>query len=267
MITDAQIHLWTNNQAPSHHRQSPYDAESAIADMRQNGIDRAINCPAIWDERSNDYADQAAALYPDRFATMGWFALDINPDRPMMEQRLTKAGFLGFRFVFFRPSDCEALIDGRLDWIWETAHDLCLPISFGITPELLGHVGLVAQRYPAMRVMIDHMAVGPFTKLPDAKGHLDDLIILSRQSNVALKVTAVPSMALDAYPFPSVNDFLKSNFDAYGPDRFFWGTDITRMPCSWRDCADMFLQHLPWLSRSDADRVMSGGVSDWVGWT
>ena len=24
------------------------------------------------------------------------------------------------------------------------------------------------------------------------------------------------------------------SYDAFGPQRMFWGTDITKMPCSWR---------------------------------
>ena len=27
----------------------------------------------------------------------------------------------------------------------------------------------------------------------------------------------------------------------------FWGTDITKMPCSWRQCVTMFTEELPWL--------------------
>jgi hypothetical protein len=27
----------------------------------------------------------------------------------------------------------------------------------------------------------------------------------------------------------------------------FWGTDITRMPCSWRQCVTLFTEELPWL--------------------
>ncbi|MEO0603813.1 MAG: hypothetical protein AAF211_20415, partial [Myxococcota bacterium] len=29
-------------------------------------------------------------------------------------------------------------------------------------------------------------------------------------------------------------------FDAFGPERMFWGTDISKMPCSWQRCVAMF---------------------------
>ena len=43
----------------------------------------------------------------------------------------------------------------------------------------------------------------------------------------------------------------------------FWGTDITRMPCSWRQCVTMFTEELPWLSGRDQELVMGRAVCDW----
>ena len=55
-------------------------------------------------------------------------------------------------------------------------------------------------------------------------------------------------------------------FDAFGPDRMFWGTDITRMPCSWRQCVTVFTEELPWLKGRDLDLVMGEALCNWVGW-
>ena len=54
--------------------------------------------------------------------------------------------------------------------------------------------------------------------------------------------------------------------DAFGPARMFWGTDITKMPCSWRQCVTMFTEELPWLKGRDLERVMGGAIVDWLGW-
>jgi len=50
--------------------------------------------------------------------------------------------------------------------------------------------------------------------------------------------------AEDAYPFRSFHEHLHRRFDAFGPERMFWGTDITRMPCSWRQCVTVFTEEL-----------------------
>jgi hypothetical protein len=46
----------------------------------------------------------------------------------------------------------------------------------------------------------------------------------------------------------------------------FWGTDITKMPCSWRQCLTMFTEELPWLSEDDKRLVMGEALCAWWGW-
>ena len=54
--------------------------------------------------------------------------------------------------------------------------------------------------------------------------------------------------------------------ETFGPNRCFWGTDITRMPCAWRQCVTLFTEELPWLKGRDLERVMGGAIVDWLGW-
>ena len=61
--------------------------------------------------------------------------------------------------------------------------------------------------------------------------------------------------------------YLRQVFDAFGPERMFWGTDITKMPCSWRQCVTMFTEELPWLSAQDKELVMGRAVCKWWGWS
>ena len=53
---------------------------------------------------------------------------------------------------------------------------------------------------------------------------------------------------------------------AFGPRRVFWGTDLTRMPCSYYECISLFTHHMPWLSGEDLEWVMGRGVCEWLGW-
>ena len=65
---------------------------------------------------------------------------------------------------------------------------------------------------------------------------------------MALKATGAPSYSSEPYPFRDIHGHIRKLYDAFGPERMFWGTDITRMPCSWRQCVTMFTEELPWLS-------------------
>ena len=68
------------------------------------------------------------------------------------------------------------------------------------------------------------------------------------------------------YPYKNIHGYLRQIIEAFGPDRCFWGTDITRMPCSYRQCVTMFTEEMPWLKGRDLERVMGGAVVDWLGW-
>src|SRR2546421_124825 len=96
--------------------------------------------------------------------------------------------------------------------------------------------------------------------------HLPQLAALARFANVAVKATGVPAYATDEYPYRSVHEPLRRVFDAFGPRRFFWGTDITKMPCSWRQCVTLFTEELPWLAGRDLELVMGRAVCGWLGW-
>lgn len=265
-LTDAQIHLWDGPDAPPHHHRAPFTIERAIVEMDAAGVSRAVNCPAIWDHGSNDYATQAAQRFPERFATMGWFPLTADTDRASVDVWMAKPGMVGLRFVLYDPQAGPILASGALDWIWQRADHLGLPIALMVMPQHLHLVAAIARRHPNMRLMLDHLAVGPFDRLPEAAAHLDRLLELAAITNIAVKATGVQSMATDGFPFMSTHDVLHRTFDAFGPHRMFWGTDITRIESSWSECVDMFVHELPWLHGRDLELVMGEAMSEWIGW-
>ena len=264
LIIDAQIHLWANPGGPPHHRQTPYTIEDSLKDMDEAGIARSVNCPAIWDAESNDYAVAAATQHPDRFATLGWFPLGESRLPEFVADFLDQPGMLGLRFVLMQA---EALADGKLDWVWEAVNDLGRPVALMVPKPLLPELGILARRYPRINWVVDHLDIGPFEKLPDAASHLDALISLAEHSNIAVKASGTPSMSNQPYPFADVSPVLRRVFDAYGRERMFWGTDFTRMHITLRECVDMFTEHLPWLKGDDLEGVMGKSVASWLNWS
>ena len=91
-----------------------------------------------------------------------------------------------------------------------------------------------------------------------AFANLGEMLALATYPNVAVKLSGVPSY--------SSHPYLRQIFDAFGPQRCFWGTDITHMPCSYRQCVTMFTEELPWLQGRDKELVMGEAICDWLGW-
>jgi hypothetical protein len=46
----------------------------------------------------------------------------------------------------------------------------------------------------------------------------------------------------------------------------FWGADITRIPCSYRQCVTFFAEELFWLKGNDLEDVMGRSLCRWIGW-
>lgn len=267
LIVDSQIHLWKGNQAPPHHWRAPYTMEQAIRDMDIAGVDRAVVCPAIWDPDSNAYAVEAARAHPNRLATLGWFDVTQPADVGLVRRFVSQPGMLGLRFVLMTPQQLSALSEGGLDWIWASADALGLPVGLIAPPQVYGDIVRIAERFPGIRLLLDHILIAHWEKAPEAAARLDDILAFARLPNVAVKVSGAPSMATDDYPFPSIHPVLKRTFEAFGPRRTFWGTDITRMTCSWHECVQLFTDELEWLEGDDLKWVMGRGVCEWIGWS
>ena len=95
---------------------------------------------------------------------------------------------------------------------------------------------------------------------------LPDLIALAKFPIVSVKATGAPSYSSQSYPYTDIHDHLHRIYDAFGPERMFWGTDITRMHCTWRQCMTLFTEELRWLKGADLDLVMGRAWCDWIGW-
>ena len=115
--------------------------------------------------------------------------------------------------------------------------------------------------------MIDHVGVNIRQKAPKAFEELPAVCALAKHPNVAVKASGMPSFSAQDYPFRDAHDAIKRLVDAFGPRRTFWGTDLTRMPCSYRECIDLFTkEQQSWLTGADLELVMGRAVCDWLGW-
>jgi predicted TIM-barrel fold metal-dependent hydrolase len=113
---------------------------------------------------------------------------------------------------------------------------------------------------------MDHLALTRNTKDEETFRDLDKLLALAKRPNVAVKATALPCFTSDQYPFRRLHPCLRRVFDAFGPKRVFWGTDYSRLPCSYRQAITMVTEEMPWLSAADKEWIMGRGVCEWVGW-
>jgi predicted TIM-barrel fold metal-dependent hydrolase len=265
LIVDAQIHLWSTGTTLPPHRAQPYLVDEALRDMDAAGVDGAVIHPPSWDPESNELALHAVRAHPDRFAILGRFALDDPESRKLVDGWKSRPGMLGLRFTFLQPHMKGFPTDGTMDWLWPAAERAGLPVAL-LAADFLPLVGHIAERHPGLKLIVDHMGALRGNKGEAAFANMPQLLALAKHPNIAVKATGGPGYASDDYPFRSLEKYYRGIYDAFGPQRMFWGTDITRMPCSWKQCITHFTEELPWLSERDLDLIMGRALCDWIGW-
>ena len=274
VIVDAQVHIWGADTperpwvpGQAQHAQKPYPvtADMVLAAMDEAGVNGAVLVPPSWEGDRNDLVLQAAQAHPTRFAAMGRLALDAPESQALLTTWKQQPGMKGVRLTFHREHHRRWLFDGTADWFWAAAERAKLPVMIYV-PGSVAKVEGIAKRYPGLRIILDHLALGVHAKGNLAFVELADVCRLARFPNVAAKASALPCHSTQPYPFRDLHPHIRRVYDSFGPERMFWGTDWTRLPCTWREAVTLFTEELPWLSESDKTWIMGRGLCEWLQW-
>jgi predicted TIM-barrel fold metal-dependent hydrolase len=235
--------------------------------MDEAGVDRVVIVPPGLND-NNSYALEAARRYPQRFAVMGRIPLQDPKSAALLPRWKDQPGMLGVRVTFNTPPTLAWLSDGTADWFWPAAEKARLPVMF----LAFGHVakfGPIAERHPGLPLIIDHMGVNnAIAKQGKTAEAIADAVALARYPNVSIKMSNLVNSSLDPYPFSDLNDHLRRVFDAYGPRRCYWGTDMTAgfARASWRQRIAHFTEELKFMSEADKDWVMGRSILARLNW-
>jgi L-fuconolactonase len=274
MIVDSQVHIWAadtpqrpwpGNRTVKAQRDVPLGKDELLREMDAAGVNRVVIVPPSWEGDRNDLGLAAAKAHPDRYAVMG----RIDPEAPESRGKIAgwrkQRGMLGLRFVFHRSPLKELLTEGRVDWLWPEAEKHSVPVYLLVSHTMVPIVDKIAQRHPGLKLVMVHSGLVD-GKDEEAFKDFDKLLAIAKRPNVATKVSCFPYFTADKYPFKKLHPYIHKAFDAFGPKRTFWGTDLSRLPCSYRQGVTFFTEELPWLKGQDLEYVMGRGVCEWLGW-
>ena len=273
LVVDSQVHIWGADtparpwpKRAEAQRPIPLGADDLLREMNEAGVDRAVIVPPSWEGDRNDLGIAASAAHPNRYAVMG----RLDPQDPRSRGTLAnwrkQTGMLGLRFTFHIPVLVTLLTDGHMDWVWGEAEKAGVPI-YVLVPQTLVHlIDKVAEKYPGLKITMDHLALSSSTKDTEAFRDLDMLLAIAKRPNVAAKASALPCYSTGKYPYRELQDNIRRVYDAFGPKRMFWGTDLSRSPIPYRQHVTMFTEEIPWLTSDDKEWIMGRGVCEWLGW-
>lgn len=266
LIVDSQVHAWSEGESTGHHRRSPITATVLKSEMDRAGVSRVVLVPPLWDPGGNAYSLSLARAEPERFTVMGLLDLDAADPTGQVRRWNSQPGMRGIRFLLNSKERIAPMLEGRLAPLWPVAEEAGLVVAL-LIPDGLHLVGDIARNHPGLRIVVDHLGVARGATGPAAFDHLPSLLALAKLPNVHVKAAAVGDYALDPYPFRSLDEPLRRVFDAFGPERILWGSDLSRLHHSYRQCVTHFSETLPWLSQRDLELIMGGNVRRLLGWS
>jgi predicted TIM-barrel fold metal-dependent hydrolase len=275
VIVDSQVHLWTAErpdwrwvagQTPQ--LPEPFTIERALPLADAAGVDRIVVVPPSWTGDRNDYALEAAKRYPGRFGVMGRLALRDPAAPARLAAWRGQPGMLGVRITFIGPTE-KWLDDGSADWFWPAAERAGIPVML-LAAEKGPALARIAERHPRLTLILDHMGlVTGVVRAGRTASAIDHAASLARFPNVSVKLSAAPNYSSQPYPFRDMTPHIRRLFDAYGPRRCYWGTDLTNefARATYRQRIAHFTEELDFLSEADKDWIMGRALLERLGWS
>jgi predicted TIM-barrel fold metal-dependent hydrolase len=172
---------------------------------------------------------------------------------------------LGIRMTFNAGHTRRWLVDGTADWFWDAAERYDVPVMT-FAPNDVPKLLEVAERHPGLRMIIDHMGLSSALRGKSLEPAVENTLKFARLKNVAVKVSALPCYVDEPYPFPTLHPLVRRIVDAFGPQRCFWGTDLSHLPCPYKQVVTLFTEEMKSLSSAELEWIMGRGLAEWLNW-
>jgi predicted TIM-barrel fold metal-dependent hydrolase len=239
-------------------QERPVGVEQLIVEQDRAGIRKAALVQAsTCYGHDNSYVADAAAAYPDRFT--GVFSCDIlAPDACDTMAYWMDRGMTGLRLFTTgstMPGQAGWLDDRRSFPAWRKAEEASLPVCLQMTAEGIPQVEQVLQRFPGVRVVLDHLA-RPVQEDGPPYTAADSLWRLARFPGVYVKVTERNFLgAKKGKATPET--FFGRLVSEFGASRIAWGSNFPASERSLPELVGLAQDTLGFLPERDREWIFS----------
>lgn len=264
---------------PCSFRDMQAPVELTIAYMDYVGVDKAVLQHDHVYGSLNEFYRECMNSYPGRFLPLaqirGW-----EGDRPEQMARLEHAiEVLGLKGLYFEIESfavtefVDHLDDAKFEPLWETVRRLQIPVfwylytsardRFGSYLEQVVRLDRWAKAHPEIPCVYTHgletVVLRPRAERFDIP---PEVISCLKNPNVHLEVM-LHLMAPDTeYPFLWAQQMLNELYDALGPEKLLWGSDMpaAERGVTYRQSMDYVRRHAKFMSEADKSLFFGGNV-------
>lgn len=237
----------------------PVDTDGLLEAIDQAGIAKAVVVQAstVYGH-DNRYVVDTVRAHPTRF--VGVYSIDaLAPDAVERIDHWQAQGLAGFRLF-----TTGSTMPGQSDWLghkdsfpaWAHAEKLGIPVCLQMTMEGLPALRALLERFPAVRVLLDHCARPDLSDgTPFAASQA--LFDMAAFPGVYLKLTNRTLAAATAGK-STPQDFLARVIDTFGAGRIAWGSNFPAAEGSLPTLVATAHEALSGLSPGDQAMIFSG---------
>ena len=271
MIVDTHVHVWeidppkypVGPTAPSwnSYPDEPGTADELLSEMDAHDVDWTVLVQTSWSTWDNGYIADSVERFPDRFIGHGL----IDPQDPNNAEQvrywIKERGLVGFRFHPMYYPDEKILLTQQNRPMWEEIAALDAIIQFHLRAAFADQVAVIAQRYPHLRLILDHMG---YPQVDADEAAFQPIVELARHDNVHLKLSDVAGRSQQAFPYADVHPFIEKLLSVFGAERTVWGTGYPghhRQKHNWPSLAQelqLIREGLPFLTDNDQEQILGG---------
>jgi len=239
-------------------RERPVSVEQMIAAIDQAGIAKsALVQASTCYGHDNSYIADAVAAYPNRFT--GVFSVDVlAPDAPEKIRHWVGRNLTGLRLFTAgstMPNQADWVDDRRSFPAWECASELRIPVCMQMTVKALPQLVRMLERFPKVRVILDHLAKPTLSDGPPYIG-ASDVFKLADFENLYLKLT--PRTVAEAQNGKATHaSFFPLLVSKFGPSRIAWGSNYPASEGTLPKLLEVSQTALSVLSPEDRDWIFS----------
>jgi L-fuconolactonase len=234
MIVDAHLHLWDAHHTPQPWMTSehaviarPFGPDELQPLLERNGIDAVVLVQGACLDSDTDYLLAEASRHDWIAAVTAWLALD-DPERTRarLAELETHSAFRAVRHLIHNEDDPHWILQPpvleSLALVEERGVILELPVVF---PRHLGDVAVLAERFPRLSIVIDHLGKPPLggDDMPTWESDLRSAAVFP---NVLAKLSGLnTAIARKDWCVDDLVPACDAAIACFGPDRLMCGSD------------------------------------------
>ena len=231
MRIDSHQHYWslargdygwlTPALAPIHRDFGPDDLAPLL---EQAGIDRTILVQAAPTEAETRFMLEIARKTVHVAGVVGWVDCDAEDAPARIAAMARDALLVGLRPMIHDIPDPDWMLSARVGHALGAIEAEGLVFDALVRPRHLARLLVLADRHPALPIVIDH-AAKPFIR----DGLLDpwraDMAALAARPNVMVKLSGLATEAAPGWQAADLLPYVTHLLATFGPARILWGSD------------------------------------------